>query len=255
MYAPRLNPWDLDDVAPDEELPDYEADAAPAYDDTAFDEPLMTYHLRQYDRKIQLLVAYGTASKSSYRITTNGSRLFSKKPHMEVLYTSQEMRQRIIAAIKFDNDGPLPWCPRAHFDYSDSNGHPSTHSMKAPNFADWEMDIDGRSYEWTIAINPSSLVLREKSSSVVIARFTYSVCGTQAARGAEVGELIVWRDAVTMDANGMDKVVCSLMVSITHLKRMGRNYTNVSGEPVRAASLTREHIPACRASSAGVSMI
>lgn len=254
MYALRLNPWELDDIAPDEELPDYETDAAPAYDFTDLYEPLISYHLRQYDRKIQMLVAYGAAAKSSYRITTNGFRLFSKKPEMEVLYTSQEMRQRNIAAIKFDNDGPLPWCPRAHFDYNDANGASMRQDMKAANFADWELDMGGRSYEWTISINPSSLVLREKTSSVVIARFTYSSCGTQAARGAEVGELIVWRDAVTMEADGMHKVVCSLMVSITHLKRMGRHYTN-AGELVRSASLTREHIPAYRASSAGVSMI
>jgi hypothetical protein len=156
MFAPRLTPWD--EVAPDEELPDYEADAAPSYDDTTFNEPFVTYGLRQYDRKIQMLVAYGAADRSSYRITTNAFRMFSKKPHMEVLYTSQEMRQRNIGQIRLDIDGPLPWCPRAHFDYHDSNGVPSTYKMKAPDSA-----------------NPMSLVLREKTSSVVLARFTYSV--------------------------------------------------------------------------------
>ena len=255
MNAPRINPWDLDDVAPDEGLPDYDADAAPAYESAAFDEPLMTYHLRQYDRKIQMLVAYGAGCKSSYRITTNAFRLFSKKPLMEVLYTSQEMRQRNVATIQLDNDGPLPWCPRAHYDHTDPSGHTSTHCMRAPNFADWDLEIGGRSYEWIISSSPWSLVLREKTSSVVTARFTYSTYGTQAARGAEVGELIVWRDAITMDPDGMDMVVCSLMVSITHLKRMGRRYTNVSGELARAMSLTREHIPAHRASTAGMSMI
>lgn len=256
MFAPRLNPWDdLDDIAPDEELPDYEADTAPAYDFTDFDEPMRTYRLCQYDRKIQLLAAHGASAKSSYRITTNGFRIFSKKPYMDILYTSPEMRQRNIAVIKFDNDGPLPWCPRAHFDYSDSSGSSSTHNMKAPNFTDWEVDIGGRLYEWTVSMIPSSLVLREKASSVILARFTYSACGTQAARGAEVGDLIVWRDAVTLDADGMHKLVCSLMVSITHLKRMGRSYTNVSGELTRSTSLVREHVPAHRASSAGVSMI
>jgi hypothetical protein len=251
MYAPRLNPWDFEDELP----PDYDADAAPAYDETDFSAPLMTYSLRQYDRKIQVLVASGTAAKSSYRITTNSFRLFSKKPDTEVLYTSQEMRQRIVAAIKFDNDGPLPWCPRAHFDYTDSNGGISMHTMRAPNFADWEFGLGDRVFEWTIAMFPSSLVLRERGSSVVIARFTYSACGTQAARGGEVGELVVWRDAVTLMVDGMHKLVCSLMVSITHLKRMGRNYANVDGEVVRAASLGRERGMVCRGFEAGVSMV
>jgi hypothetical protein len=173
MFAPRLTPWD--EVAPDEELPDYEADAAPSYDDTTFNEPFVTYGLRQYDRKIQMLVAYGAADRSSYRITTNAFRMFSKKPHMEVLYTSQEMRQRNIGQIRLDINGPLPWCPRAHFDYHDSNGVPSTYKMKAPDFADWELDIGDGSYVWAISANPMSLVLREQTSSVVLARFTYSV--------------------------------------------------------------------------------
>lgn len=255
MCAQRLNPWDIDGVAPDEELPAYEDDAAPAYDSAAFDEPLATYGLRQYDRKIQLLVSYGANNKSSYRITTNGFRMFSKKPEMEVLYTSHEMRQRNIAQINFDNDGPLPWCPRAHFDYHDSSGVQSTTSMKAPDFADWQFEMGGRRYVWALSMNPSSLVLQEETSSVVISRFTYSACGTQAARGAEVGILHIWRDPLTMGADGMDKVVCSLVVSITHLKRMGRQYTNLSDELVRSASLVREHIPAHRMSSAGLSMI
>src|SRR5688572_10623907 len=129
MFAQRLNPWDLD-VAPDEELPDYEANTAPAYDSGSFDEPLVTYHLKQYDRKIQMLVTYGASVASSYRITTNGFRLFSKRPEMEVLRTSQEMQQKNIATIGFDNGGPLPWCPRAHFDYVEANGSSTTHKME-----------------------------------------------------------------------------------------------------------------------------
>jgi len=255
MFAPRINPWELEEVAPNEELPDYDVDAAPPYEIATSNEPVVTYGLRQYDRKIQMLVAYGAADKSSYRITTNAFRMFSKKPHMEVLYTSQEMRQRNIAQIRLDNDGPLPWCPRAHFDYHNSNNLLSTYNMKAPDFVDWEFDIGDRCYVWAISANPVSLVLREKTSSVVLARFTYSACGTQAARGAEVGTLFIWHEFVVMEADGVDKVVCSLMVSITHLKRMGRQYTNASNELVRSTSLVREHIPAHRMSSAGVSMI
>ncbi|KAF2033215.1 hypothetical protein EK21DRAFT_109348 [Setomelanomma holmii] len=258
MNAPRLNPWEFDDdVAPDEALPDYEDGAAPAYESGTYDHPLVTYHLRQYDKKIQMLVAYGPAATSSYRITTNGFRLFSKKPEMEVLQTSREMKQRNMATMGFDNDGPLPWFPRAHFRYIDGAGEATKYAMEAQNFADWQVQCGDHSYEWSLATQPSSLVLRENSSSIVIARFTYSACGMMAARGAEVGELVIYRDALTLEVEGIDKLVCSLVISMTHLKRMGRHYTNndANKELLRSASLPRAYMPSHRMSSAGVSMI
>jgi hypothetical protein len=255
MYAPRLNPWeDLDeDVTPDEELPDYHADAAPAYDFVSLDEPFLTYSLRQYDRKIQILRAHGISSVS-YRITTNSFRVFSKKPEMEVLYTSDEMRQKIIAAIQFDKHGPLPWCPRAHFDYTEADGSTAVHTMEARNFADWTLTLNAKRYEWALATQPSSLELREFNSPLVIARFTYSPVGTQAQRGAEVGELVLFRDALTTDPRGQDMVVCSMMVPLTHMKKMGRMYHNPE-QMMRVGSMVPEHVPAHRASTAGVSMI
>ncbi|KAH8728404.1 hypothetical protein GQ44DRAFT_702259 [Phaeosphaeriaceae sp. PMI808] len=241
----RLDPWDFDNVAPDEELPDYSADSAPAYDDGLYNEPLIIYHLKQYDRRIQMLMAYGPPSTSpSYRITTNGFRLFSKKkPEMEVLYTSPEMRQRNIAVLGFDNNGALPWCPRAHFDYTEPDGSLTTYEMEAKNFADWTLVLGDRRYEWALSIQPSSLVLREGCSSMAIARFTYSPQGTQAMRGAEVGELTLFRDALTMEPYGSDKVVCSFMVAITHMKKMGRNYHNPE-QMMRIGSMSRVLMPA-----------
>jgi hypothetical protein len=225
MFTHQLNPWELD-VAPDEELPVYEAASAPAYETGTFDEPVVMFHLRQYDRKIQILRAYGTADTSSYRITTNSFRLFSKKPDMSILHTSKEMRQKNIAVVGFDNDGPLPWCPRAHFDYSGEGGEETTYAMESKNFTDWIVRLGERMYGWTVTTRPCALELREKESRVVIARFTYSACGTQAARGAEVGEMVVFRDALTLEAGGIDKVVCSWLVALTYLKRMGRCYSN-----------------------------
>lgn len=253
MYAQRLNPWDdIDEDAHDEELPDYDADAAPAYDFICFDGPIATFHLRQYDRKIQLLKPYGASEASSYRITTNSFRVFSKKPEMEVLYTSKEMRQRNIATMGFDKVGPIPWCPRAHFVHTDPDGTTTVYKMEVRNFVDWSIVLGERRYEWSISIRPSSLVLREANSNFVIARFTYSQCGTKAMRGAEVGELTLFRDPLTMVIHGVDKVVCSMMVAITSLKKMGRNYNNSPEEVMRSGSVIREHI---HASSAGMSMI
>jgi hypothetical protein len=78
--------------------------------------------------------------------------------------------------------------------------------------------------------------------------------GTQAQRGAEVGELVLFRDALTLDTRGQDMVVCSMMVPLTHMKKMGRMYHNPE-QVMRVGSMPQELIPADRASSAGVSMI
>ena len=236
----RLSLVDFD-VAPDEELPGYDASTAPAYDSVFDDEPLCTYHLRQYDRRIQMFVAYGIPGASSYRVTTNSFRLFSKKPEMEVLYTSPELRQRNIASIAFDNNSPLPWRPRAHFDYTDSDGLATRHDMESVNFADWTIMLQNRTYAWTVDMRPVSLVLCEKGSSFIIARFTYSASGTAAARDAEAGELAIYRDSLTMGREGIDKLVCGLMVPLTYLKKMGKRAYRLCASYTRDMLTLRGH--------------
>ncbi|OAL54175.1 hypothetical protein IQ07DRAFT_584750 [Pyrenochaeta sp. DS3sAY3a] len=253
--ASRISPFDLD-VAPDEELPGYDAATAPAYDSGLYHEPLTTFSLRQYDRRIQMLLGYGTRA-SSYRVTTNSFRLFSKKPEMELLYTSPEMRQRNIGSISFVNEGPYPWRPRAQFEHIDEDNVTTTHNMESANFTDWTCILAGREYIWKVAMRPISLELVEMNSSTVIARFTYSTKGTMATRGAEIGELTIYRDCLSMERAGIDKLVCGLMVALTHLKKMGRHYTNASDEVevARAGSVGREHSAGHRMSSAGFSVL
>jgi hypothetical protein len=228
MSAPlRADALDLLDVEPDDELPGYEAATAPAYDSGAYDEPLITYRLRRYDRKIQMLVAYdNTRVASSYRITTHSFRVFSKKPEMEVLYTSPDMRQRNIAALCYDEDGGFPWWPRAHFDHTAEDGLQTRYKMESLNFEDWSLGIGDKTYVWTLGMRPVSLMLGEKDSARVIARFTFSDTGVLAPRGGEVGDLTVFRDGLTLARGGIEKVVCGTMIVVTFFKRMGRNYTN-----------------------------
>ncbi|KAF1939029.1 hypothetical protein EJ02DRAFT_457366 [Clathrospora elynae] len=247
----RMSPLDFD-VAQDDELPGYdEASAAPAYELGTYNEPLTTYRLRQYDRKIQMLADYDAPAASSYRITKNSFRVFSKKPEMEVLYTSQDMQQRNIASLAFDDYGGFPWRPRAHFDHTAEDGLSTSYNMESLNFADWTFTVGDRAYAWTLGLRPVSLILCEKNSSMAIARFTYSEKGVLAVRGAEVGELTIYRDSLTTGRDGVDKVVCGLVVVLTFLKKMGKNYTNKADGLERAASLTREALPPHRGSSAG----
>lgn len=238
----------------DEELPDYEASTAPAYDDGDHDGPYKTFHLRRYDRRIQMLVSYGLSASAAYRITTNTFRLFSKRPEMEVLYTG-EGRMRTLAAISFDNDGPLPWRPRAHFDHTSSDGVAERFDMESRNFADWALPVGDKVYEWRLSMCPISLELSERRSTMVIARFTYSDRGTLAVRGGEVGDLVVYRDSLTMQRDGVGKVVCSMMVALTQLQKLGRHYSNNDATRSRTNSLVREQPSAHRGSSAGFSVI
>lgn len=238
----------------DEELPDYDASTAPAYDDGDHDGPYKTFHLIRYDRRIQMLVAYGLTASSTYRITTNTFRLLSKKPEMEVLYTG-EGRMRSLAAISFDDNGPLPWRPRAHFDHTDSGGLTERFDMESRNFADWAVTVGNKVYEWRLGMWPISLELSERDSTLVIARFTYSDRGTLAVRGGEVGDLVVYRDGLTMQRDGIGKVVCSLMVALTQLQKLGRHYSNNDATRSRTNSLMREQASGHRRPSGGLSVV
>jgi hypothetical protein len=239
----------------DEDLPDYNASsAAPAYDNGDHYGPYQTYHLRRYDRRIQMLVAYGPSTNAAYRITTNTFRLFSKRPEMEVLYTG-EGRMRTLADISFDDDGPLPWRPRAHFNLKDADGLAERYNMESRNFADWSFTIGNTVYEWRLGMWPVSLDLSQQHSSLIVARFTFSDRGTLAVRGGEVGDLVVYRDGLTMQRDGVGKVVCSMMVALTQLQKLGRHYHNDDATRSRTNSTAREQPVAHRGSSAGFSVV
>lgn len=241
------------DLTPDEELPGYEASTTPAYDedDAGYNDPLITYCLRQYDRKIQVLGGRDTSvACESYRFTTGGFRLFSKKPEVEVLYTSAEMRQRTVATISFQSKSALPWRPRAFFNHNALVGPNTRYDMEAINLTDWTFTMNGRVYIWRLTMRPVSHVLSEMGSESAIARFTYSERGALAGNGAEIGNLTVYRDRLAMEQKGMDSLVCGLMVAMTYVKKMGKYYRNESWEVQRAHSLTRELSPLQGASSA-----
>ncbi|KAF2268225.1 hypothetical protein CC78DRAFT_530149 [Lojkania enalia] len=250
-FQRRLDPFELN-VAPDEELPNYESATAPSYENEDYDRPLYTYSLRQIDRKLQHVVTFGPSTTPSYKIVSHGTfRLFSKKPDLQMIRAlSGSLLECAIASIKFDNDGPLPWCPRAHFSHEGSHGT-KIYAMESRNFTDWSIEISGITYMWRLEARPISLVLSERTASLVIAHFTYSRWGTMATNGAEIGELTIYRDGLSVDSDGVEKIICGLLVAIAHLRKMGRHYWNDA--PVRATSLTRSHLPSHRASFASYS--
>lgn len=100
------------------------------------------------------------------------------------------------------------------------------YKMESLNFEDWSLTVGNKTYVWVLEMRPIALGVYEKGSSKVIARFTFSDKGVLALRGAEVGEMTVFRDGLTLAPGGIDKVICGTMVVLTFFKRMGRNYTN-----------------------------
>jgi hypothetical protein len=97
--------------------------------------------------------------------------------------------------------------------------------MESNNFSDWEFTMAGVTLAWNLERKPSCLTLKEKSEGRIVARFTYSKSGTMARNGAEVGKLELYRSGILLE-DDVEKILASVMVPITHFKRMGRQYWN-----------------------------
>ncbi|KAJ4292604.1 hypothetical protein N0V90_009267 [Kalmusia sp. IMI 367209] len=249
LTSTRLDPLELQ--APEyiltdaqtEELPGYEP--APEYNRELYEAPLYTYHLRQLDKKCLMIVPYGPSTSDSYKITSRGSRLFSKKPEMDVHRTIRaQADDEYVAGIWFDVDGPLPWCPRARFVRYDFAQDGQTYRMESRNFSDWSISVDGIIYTWILEAKPFTLTLRADGSQDTIARFHFSIYGLSATRGAESGDLTIYRNRLSADRAGVENILCSLVTASEQFKKMGRLYKNEPGAmPERAPSSPEERVP------------
>ncbi|KAF2450702.1 hypothetical protein P171DRAFT_427019 [Karstenula rhodostoma CBS 690.94] len=232
----QVPPYDATE-AQREELPDYEP--APSYHCETHEVRLHTYYLRAPDRKSLMAVPYGPSSSGSFKITSRSSRLFSKKPDMDVwrsIRASAPTEDEYVAGIWFETDGPIPWCPRARFVRQDATEGNQTYKMEARNFSDWTISVDGTLYSWILEAKPFSLVLRQGGRQDEVARFTFSVRGLIATGGAEVGDLTIYQDRLSQDKAGVDVILCGLVTALLQFKKMGKHYRNEPGAiPQRAA--------------------
>ncbi|OAG01228.1 uncharacterized protein CC84DRAFT_1101515 [Paraphaeosphaeria sporulosa] len=228
-----------------EDLPQYEP-PAPSHNREAHEVPLHTYYLRAPDRKNLVAVPYGLSAPGSFKFTSRGSRLFSKKPEMDVwrsVRASAPTEDEYVAGIWFDTDGPLPWCPRARFVRQDPTAGNQTYKMEARNFSDWTISVDGTLYSWILEAKPFSLVLRQDGRQDAVARFNFSACGLVATGGAEVGDLTLYRDGLSQDKAGVDVILCGLVTALLQFKKMGRHYKNEPDAIAQRAMLPEERVP------------
>lgn len=250
-WAQRINLLELD-VGRDEELPDYEPDTTPEYTRGDYETPMHSYHLRQVDRKLQTFVPYGPLASTSYKIRTRGVRLFSKKPESEVWRISgPEKTEERMACIHFDNDGPLPWRPRAHYSHEPPAGSRalSVHHMESRNFHDWTVEIGNSIYLWALTARPVALEMTELASREVVARFVFSVRGLNASGGADAGDLSIFEHPLSNDHDGVEKIMCGLIIVLANFKKMGKYYWNEEVDLVtRATSILGGTVPPHRAS-------
>lgn len=254
-WAPQTSPVEATD-GQRERPPNYSSslpDAAPQYSRELHERPIHTCYLRAPNKKSFVVVPYGPSSIQAHKIVSRGSLPFSKKPEIEVWRTIRADAAKVdeyVAGIWFDNDGPLPWCPRAHFVRRDSTNGDQTYRMEARNFSDWTISVNNVRYIWVLEAKPFSLVLRACGTKDTIARFNFSALGLVATGGAEAGDLSIWEAGLSQDGAGMDIILCSLVTAISQFKKMGRHYKNEPGT-VPARELTaEERLPLHRTSIA-----
>jgi len=227
---------------PDEELPSYEQLDLPTYDDDRLQTPSTIWRICQTSRNLQH-VSETTGDRPSYRVVFR-SAVFSKKPEMSIhkmapgadptTDTSPE-----VANTGFDRRNKLPWMPRALMSYTDQSTQTRAQSeMAAPNFADWKFKIGDKLYSWNLATRPASLILLDRTSEDVAARFLYSRYGTDAIKGAEVGTLDVYSGYGEAADGSIEWILASCQIAIMHWKGMGRHYKNIPDTSGRSTSIS-----------------
>ncbi|KAF2434611.1 hypothetical protein EJ08DRAFT_567920, partial [Tothia fuscella] len=214
----------------DEELPSYDEVNLPGYRERHEHTPVVSYCIYQIARRFQTITpsAIDTLHRPRYRVSARRSSLFSKKADFILTRVPAgratalgECKETNVATMSFDKHGKLPWMPRATISHITSE---KSYPMASPNFHDWKFMIDTEPFVWTITDRPASLILVERLSESIVARFSYSTVGTCATRGAEIGRLDIYGGSRSEDQDFIELVLASCQIAIDHYKSTGRHY-------------------------------
>lgn len=218
----------------DEELPSYEEHNLPAYAERHLQAPVVSYCIYQITRKVQVITpaALSNFDQPRYRVSTRGSpSLFSKKADYTLTRVPagralESKPEKDVALMNANRSGEIPWMPRATVMHGEDPNNRTKYPMQARNFQDWTITFNSINYVWRLADKPTSLVLIEISSDSIVSRFSYSKDGTDATRGAEVGQLDIYGGSQSEEQDTIELVIASCLVAINHFKCMGRHYRN-----------------------------
>lgn len=217
---------------PDDELPDYEVTNLPSYDDDRLQTPSTVWRICQVSKNLQH-VTESVNERPPYRIAFRSSpAMFSKKADMTIHKMKKDANPAEdsspeVACMSFDRGSKLPWMPRAFVWYQDPATRKRTECpMAAPNFNDWKFKIGDLVFSWNLAMRPQSLVLLDRSSEEVAARFLYSAYGTDATKGQDVGTLDIYSGYGHVEDNSVEWILATCQIAIAHWKGMGRHFRN-----------------------------
>lgn len=205
-----------------DELPGYDEVQLPTYQRSSVSHPTAWLRFRQTKAKLVKLESIDSQHSLSYKIVTKStSKLFSSKPEMSLLLET-EAKDMFVAGIAFDNSSTLPWFPRATVTVDNPGQGTKVLPMMARNFADWKIEHEGKWYGWTLQGMPTSLAFVEAATGLVLARFTYSIYGTTARDGQEIGDLAIF--ALTQTDIGTEVIIGSCIIVIKYWAKMGRHH-------------------------------
>jgi hypothetical protein len=228
-------------LAEPHEPPDYTLshELSPSYVPEAFNQPLITYHLRATEKNTLHFVSFEPATSNtqpSYEISyrkRSALTLFTRKPDISIARiapSSYDGGTMVVARAVFHDDGGFPYCPRARMTLNTNAEHreDATIEMKSRDWTNWTYTHESVPNTWTLCDVPRGIELQHSPSSAnpsppVIARFTYkNGVGTKVLAGGEVGELSIWRDALTESVEGREVAVLGCLVVIRHFDRVGK---------------------------------
>jgi len=245
MASSSSMPPSLPDYTADQteqrDLPDYTLphETSPIYDAENFNQPLITYHLRATKKDTSHFLSFEPATSNtqpSYEINyrkRNALTFFTRKADISIsrIAPSSSLGEDavVVARADFHDDGGFPYCPRARMTLNTNAEHreDATIEMQSRDWTNWTCTYDSLPCTWTLCDTPRCIELQHSTTPTnptppVIARFTYRNAGQNVLAGGEVGELGIWRDALTESVEGREVVVLGCLVVIRHFDRVGK---------------------------------
>jgi hypothetical protein len=189
---------------------------------------LLTYQLRQINRKHQTLVPLGPTAVAAYSIQKNSvTGFFTNRPDITISrMSSPKLVEGVVANLHLDRSSSYPWVPRATISYEDAGTLDQHLVLEDFQRCRWKVDISGVPHHWSMLFHPTSLVLAEEHTGAIQATFKYSAYGTAAHGGQEVGQFSILHNLQDTDTSRIEQVFFSACLVISFWKDMGKAFSN-----------------------------